>query len=189
MGTVSSRFRKTVYVPVQTGTYSPPPLVDETKVSREDTLRTMTDEELDTVPPLFASPQTVAARVVKVYDGDTVHVVCYFRDSLTRIKLRLGGVDTPEIRVAEQKAAGLAVQKAVRTALMSTNELVLVTIGKRTKYGDPQAAIRTKSIGDIATWLLRNNMANPYDGSTKLGWTAEALENAAQCAAAVFAGT
>ena len=42
--------------------------------------------------------QIKRAKVVKVYDGDTIHVVFYHNDDYYRFKCRLNRIDTPEIK-------------------------------------------------------------------------------------------
>ena len=49
------------------------------------------------------------AKIVHVYDGDTVHLVIPQENTKTLIKLkaRLYGIDTPEMRIQEQKESAI----------------------------------------------------------------------------------
>ena len=53
--------------------------------------------------PLFTITGRYKAKVVKVTDGDTIHVVMMYNFRLCRFKVRLAGIDAPEMRGEEKK--------------------------------------------------------------------------------------
>ncbi len=87
---------------------------------------------------------TYKARVTEVYDGDTItaDIDLGFHVWLHGEKLRLFGIDTPEIRAranrpvnATEKARGLAARDALRDLILG-KEVELCTIkDKKGKYG------------------------------------------------------
>lgn len=94
------------------------------------------------------------ATVVSVYDGDTitVDVDLGFRLKSERMKLRLYGIDTPEMRGAE-KAQGTVVRDWLREQILN-KQIVMKTYRDSTgKYGRYLATIY---IEDETTGELRN---------------------------------
>lgn len=78
------------------------------------------------VTPAFAGNLDCPCKVVKVTDGDTVHVL---DQSRTRHKIRLGGIDAPEYKQAFGKKS-----KRNLSHLVAGN-YVEVEFDKRGKYG------------------------------------------------------
>ena len=57
-----------------------------------------------TATPLAkAFPRQCKARVVSVYDGDTITIIMRFRWKSFQFKCRLMGIDTPELRTRNEK--------------------------------------------------------------------------------------
>jgi len=80
---------------------------------------------------------TYDVKVVSVYDGDTitVNVDLGFKIWANKIKVRLWGINTPEIRggTAETKARGKMVTEYVRDLILD-KEVVMKSLGQG-KYG------------------------------------------------------
>lgn len=112
---------------------------------------------------------TYKAKVISVYDGDTltVDIDLGFSIVMHNIKLRLAGIDTPEIRggTAETKKAARDARDFVREKCLG-KEIYLQTL-KKGKYGRYIATVWhiedlekcEKSINDL---LLENNLAVEY---------------------------
>ena len=67
--------------------------------------------------PMFSfKDQTIEAKVVSVYDGDTIKVVFPLSNVYYKWNCRLTGVDTPEIRTRckKEKAYGYKVRDELR---------------------------------------------------------------------------
>lgn len=128
-------------------------------------------------------------RVVSVYDGDTITVATKLHsgEPWASYRVRVAGVDTPELRGAHRDS-GLAVRDAVR-ALLPQGCTVRCTFGAEDKYGrllaEVQRVTRPRSLlhsercaETLSTTLLKRKLAVPYDGGTKPEWTRAELDNA-----------
>ena len=140
------------------------------------------------------------AKVVHVYDGDTIRVVFPVHKTFYKWTCRLVNVDTPEIRTRckLQKQYGYKVRDALREKIL--NKIVLIECGEFDKYGRLLINIfddvdfkpiqnggnggngenvesdltNVKSVND---WLIENNYAFYYDGGTKNDWSIFLKEN------------
>ena len=106
------------------------------------------------------------ARIVDVYDGDTVYADIDLGLStwIHREKIRLARIDAPEIH-GKERAAGLRSWEYIRKLLLG-KEVLLVTIkDRRGKYGRYLGEIWLQENG---TWINVNDrmmeagMAEPY---------------------------
>lgn len=84
---------------------------------------------------------TYAAKVVSVYDGDTIRVIINLGFGVTfngydgrGVQIRLFGIDTPELR-GEEREEGLVVRDWLREKILD-KEVILKSIkDKKGKYG------------------------------------------------------
>ena len=86
--------------------------------------------------PLFSlNNHKYKAKVVNVYDGDTIKVVILFHNKLTRFSLRMTGYDSPELRTKNQneKAAAIKARDALSSKI--NNKIIDLHCGKFDKYG------------------------------------------------------
>jgi len=142
------------------------------------------DTELRQATKEFAfsyNDRSFTAKVVSVYDGDTMTVVFRNYGRLEQHNVRLLGIDTPEMKPPlDMEYRALHIQKAVRArdALMGLVEgkLVHIKCGKFDKYGRILVKVRTRrqffkciSPIDVNQWMLDNKYGVPYDGGTKQG--------------------
>lgn len=123
--------------------------------------------------------ETHDAKVVYIYDGDTMHVVFKKFGQFYRWNCRIMGVDTPELKTKNQyeKKHGLKVRDATREALM--DKIVKIKCFTFDKYGRllidvvmPES-MQNKNSSEplmLSTWLIENNYAYAYDGGTKQSW-------------------
>lgn len=79
---------------------------------------------------------TYRAKVVKVYDGDTVTVDIDFGMDQWKHneKIRLYGLDTPEVRGVE-KPEGLKVRDWLRSQILGKDVIIKTIKDKKGKYG------------------------------------------------------
>lgn len=98
-------------------------------------------------------PQEFLARVVHVHDGDTLWVEP--EEGGPRIKLRLDGVDAPEIC----QAGGEASRDALARHLQ--DQPVQVRTRHLDRYGRPLARLKVEE-GDVGAWLVREGHAWSY---------------------------
>lgn len=118
-------------------------------------------------------PDFNIAKVVDVYDGDTVTLAAYSGGRPALFRCRLTRIDAPELKNQTGKTKRLRQQEydaAIRSRDALRNlilgRIVQVHILKLEKYGRVLADI---SIGDqdVSDWMLTNRHAVPYDGGKK----------------------
>lgn len=113
--------------------------------------------------------KTVEAKVVSVYDGDTIKAIFPLNGVLYKWNCRLSGVDTPEIRTRNEreKKYGYIVRDKLREQIL--DQVVNVECGELDKYGRLLVTVY-KGEQDMNRWLIDNDYAFAYDGGTKQSW-------------------
>jgi endonuclease YncB( thermonuclease family) len=116
-------------------------------------------------------PKMEYVRVVDVYDGDTITVVrrrfvvpcCPKLDSF---KVRLHGIDCPELRSKndDEKKVAIMVKEHIQTMILG--KVVRLTVHGYDKYGRVLANVSCQDT-DISEHLLGKGFAVPYFGKTK----------------------
>jgi micrococcal nuclease len=106
------------------------------------------------------------------HDGDTLTVRINNVHPLLgdRISVRIYGIDTPELYsadVCERRAAQMA-QKVVKSLLSGAQRIDLVSV-RRDKYFRILADVRADG-ESVAQVLLRQGLAYPYHGGTKISY-------------------
>jgi len=109
------------------------------------------------------------AKVVHVYDGDTIHLVFDFLGKTFKWHTRIAHVDTPELKTknVEEKKMGYEVRDKLRELI--DNKLVDIVCLDFDKYGRVLAEI-TYNGERIDEWLIKNGYAKSYEGKTKEAW-------------------
>jgi endonuclease YncB( thermonuclease family) len=115
----------------------------------------------------------VSAVVERVVDGDTVDVRAHIwlGQSLT-VRVRIDGVDTPEMRsdCADERRLAVAARDFLARRLLN-KEITLLRVVYDKFGGRVRADIRD-SEGDIAQALLAAGFARPYRGERRQSWCA-----------------
>lgn len=137
----------------------------------------------DAIRPWF----NYVIRSYKVTDGDTVKVVLDLGFHLDyRVRLRIAGVDTPEIRLLATRKAGEHATRAVTHwmdcfTIRQGYQLIVQSSVLEAKY-------HNRILGDIIAWqfagpwfslsdyLLRNGLARVYVGGRRALWSKEELD-------------
>ncbi|WP_047547986.1 thermonuclease family protein [Psychroserpens sp. Hel_I_66] len=101
------------------------------------------------------------AKIIAVYDGDTVTALVdlgflHFQE----MKLRLFGIDTPELR-GEEREQGMVVRDLLREMILDKEVEIHSYKDKQGKYGRYLATIVIDGL-DINRWLLDEGHAQPY---------------------------
>lgn len=109
------------------------------------------------------------AKVVHVYDGDTVHVVFKLFDNYYKWVCRIAHVDTPELRTKneEEKKKGYETRDKLRDLIL--DKIVNIHCLDFDKYGRLLAELYIDDI-HVNQWLIDNNYAKKYEGGTKEKW-------------------
>ena len=127
-------------------------------------------------PMLNVNGNAYLAKVVHIYDGDTMHIVFREFGSYYKWNCRVTGVDTPELRTKNEaeKEKGYQVRDILRD--MFLDKIVTVQTFEFDKYGrllidivfqDPTTKEETK----LSEWLIKNGHAYEYHGGTKQAWS------------------
>lgn len=100
-------------------------------------------------------------KIIDVYDGDTVTAMVdlgflHFQE----MKLRLYGINTPELR-GEEKEAGMVVRDILRVMVLDKEVEIRSYKDKQGKYGRYLANIFLDGL-DVNQWLVDNGHAKPY---------------------------
>lgn len=111
------------------------------------------------------------AKIVKVYDGDTVHAVFKMFDKYYKWNCRIQHVDTPELRTKdlEEKKRGYECKEKLCALIL--DKIVLLNCSKFDKYGRLLVEITVPETGvKIHEYLISEGLANKYEGKTKEKW-------------------
>jgi micrococcal nuclease len=124
----------------------------------------------DNVKELSFVNELKEAKVVSVYDGDTIKVVFPLAGELYKWNCRLEHVDTPELRTKNEneKKYGYIVRDKLREKIL--NKVVKIKCNDFDKYGRLLVEILQDDDVTVNKWLIDNNYAFKYDGGTKENW-------------------
>ena len=118
--------------------------------------------------------QNKYAKVVKVYDADTIQVVFKVHENYYRFKCRLSRIDSPEIKSHDplEKEKAKISRDMLKNRIL--NKIVKIKCGDFDKYGRILIELYDGNI-NLNDWLLNNHYAIKYDGGTKNIWTKNIL--------------
>lgn len=139
---------------------------------------------------LFDGEQTYVARCVDIYDGDTLTVIIKVDTNFYKIKIRIYGIDTCEIKshnvtnkqnaiiardrlfelLTNQPPPANSSRTQIRTILNKDDNICLVTLISHgtDKYGRLLCDVLTLDTKlSVAQCLLNEKLAYPYFGKTK----------------------
>jgi micrococcal nuclease len=105
--------------------------------------------------------------VSSVYDGDTVTVIFYHKREPIKYKVRLYGIDTPEIRTRDKKEKELGYKARDFLREIILEKTVLVEFMKYDKYGRILGVFYDKNNNNINQIMIDNGHAKEYFGGTK----------------------
>ena len=110
------------------------------------------------------------AKVLEVYDGDTITVAFPFGGKMYSWKCRLTGVDTPELRTRnlKEKEFGYQVRDQLRERILG--KVVKLSCKDFDKYGRLLVEVHDDNTDSIIICLIENGYAGAYDGGTKKIW-------------------
>ena len=132
------------------------------RVRRYIECRNLRHRTKENTPKFTFDNHTVTARIVDCYDGDTVTAIFRFQQIYYQFKIRLFGIDTPEIRTRdlEEKRLGYEARDFVRNLIL--DKIVTIECLPFDKYGRILGTIWHKGVC-INELLLKNGMAKKYD--------------------------
>ncbi len=105
------------------------------------------------------------AVITKVYDGDTLtaEVDLGFKMWAKKIKLRLVGVNTPEIRSKDPDEKVMALKARDRVRDLCLNKEVIITTHGKGKYGRWLATVYVLGDIDLKNFLISEGLAEEYE--------------------------
>ena len=115
-------------------------------------------------------PQIRFAKVIKVYDGDTITVAAKlpFNESpIYRFSVRLRSIDSPEIKGESEKECNLAINSRDALYHLIFGKIVELKNNGKEKYGRILADIYYNDI-HVNKWMLDKGFAIKYDGGKKI---------------------
>ena len=140
---------------------------------------------IETVELFSLKGKQFIAKIIDVYDGDTITVMFKVFGKYFIFKCRIKHIDTPEIKkkvkpkndeekikFEKEKKRAIIIRDIMREKLL--NKIVTLDCDKFDLYGRilvefniPETNIK------IHTWLIENNYAKPYEGKHKEDWDFE----------------
>tara|TARA_Y100000816_G_C26043954_1_gene546973 strand:+ start:540 stop:968 length:429 start_codon:yes stop_codon:yes gene_type:complete len=118
--------------------------------------------------PLFSlNGKHFDAKIVYIYDGDTMHCVFKVFGEYYRWNCRIWGVDTPEIRTKNEgeKKKGIEVRDILRNKLQ--DKILTIKCYDFDKYGRLLIDVYIENGTLLSQWLIKNNYGYTYNGGTK----------------------
>jgi endonuclease YncB( thermonuclease family) len=117
----------------------------------------------------FFFPTFTRCKCVSVYDGDTIHIAAFTFNKPFKWKLRLRGIDTPELRTKniQEKELGYEAKKALSDKILG--KILWIEDIKYDKYGRLLGTIYLDD-ENICDWMVAEGHAIKYDGGTKNKW-------------------
>ena len=130
--------------------------------------------------------------LLDVHDGDTLTIGLELTEMKLKLKVRLSGIDTPEIsrsKTAKNSSdlAGRLVRDHVRSLLLSHSEssLYLFNDSRVTcqllsldKYGGRYVGdVYLRSGEKLTDYLIARKLGKPYQGAAKQQWTEQEIQH------------
>ena len=116
--------------------------------------------------------QNFDAKVIDVYDGDTIRIIFRLDGKLVQFVARMAGYDSPEMKPLKsnpnrdaEKAAAIIAKNALSGRII--NKVVQVYCGTFDKYRRILVTIFING-ENINEWMLKNKFGYPYQGGTKV---------------------
>lgn len=151
------------------------------------------DIDPDSIPAVPFQDLPIMIRIYDVHDGDTVSFIFMYGSAPMRLRLRLIGVDTPEVRAGdghlkEEKAAGMTarrrlieliggVENGAGRVLVPT--LTHAILRGWDKYGGRVLGeLMTQNGKSISDLLISEGYGKRYDGGGKTPWVMSDFESA-----------
>ena len=143
-------------------------------MNQESLHKDLMECSMKNTPYFSLCDQEFTCKCVKVYDGDTITVIFkpFEQTSFYKFRIRLYGIDTPELRTKnkKEKEFGKQVRDFLKEKIL--DKVVTVSCLDFDKYGRllVELFINDESINN---WLIDKGYAKKYDGGKKSPWFIE----------------
>jgi micrococcal nuclease len=135
---------------------------------------------LDNTTPFAIQNVQLDAKVLSVYDGDTITVAADFFNCgiFLNQKVRLLGMNAPEIRTKRKKEKALGLEATDYLRRLIEGEIVtLIITDNADKYGRTSAVVMYEHI-NINEHMVKKAYARVYGGGSRGDWFTDDEENA-----------
>lgn len=115
-------------------------------------------------------PPIMYAKVIKVYDGDTITVAArlpFVGSPIYRFSVRLAHIDSPEIRGGSKMETQLAIVSRDALHKLIFGKIIELKNNGKEKYGRLLADLYYNGLY-VNQWMLDNKYAIMYDGGKKM---------------------
>lgn len=116
-------------------------------------------------------PDLSVCKVIEVYDGDTIVVALILHNLPFKFRIRLRGIDAPEMRTKSANEKIHAIKSRDYLSGIVLNHIVSVINVGFDKYGGRYLGDVTLNNNNISEMMIQANHAKPYDGGTKESWS------------------
>lgn len=125
------------------------------------------DIDCSIVKKFSLNGMTFDAKVISVYDGDTLTAIFKFKGEHYKWSCRLTGIDTPEMKggSANEKKAAIEARDYLRSCVL--NKVVKLECGEFDKYGRLLVKIIDENGKNINECMINTGYAKEYFGGTK----------------------
>ena len=126
-----------------------------------------------TIPLFSFKGINTTAKIVSIYDGDTCQCVIIYNKQFIRLKVRLNGIDTPEIRIPEQKEKAIKAKQYLEELCSNNGYIMFIECLEFDKYGRLLANLFfnkedfKNNKPSINTLMITSGHAYEYNGGTK----------------------
>jgi len=115
----------------------------------------------------FFIPNLSRVKVISVYDGDTITVAGYYNMDVYKFKVRINGIDTPEMRTHDLNEKEIALISRDVLCSKIDNKWIMLENISYDKYGRILADVYLNQ-ENISDYLIEKRLAVKYDGGTKV---------------------
>lgn len=121
--------------------------------------------------------KTYKTFVQQVIDGDTFHITFFVKSTPMTMKLRLYGVDAPELHTKNplEKEAAILIKNYLKEKL--EGKYFNCELMKWDKYGGRVVGKLFLGKECLSAYLLKHGVVKSYEGAKKENWTDEELNN------------
>lgn len=118
------------------------------------------------------------ARVIKVYDADTITILFEYNGNIVKYNIRISGIDAPELKSKMDKEKELSKQGQKYVSDLILNTIIKVKFGDFDKYGRIIGEVmiltspRSKNFKEmnLSELLIEGGYVREYDGGHKQEW-------------------
>jgi endonuclease YncB( thermonuclease family) len=140
-----------------------------TDASDTDELNNLIRLDCSNIPKFSLNSNTYQAKVVSVYDGDTITVVFKFAGTYYKWNCRLNDIDTPEMKskIAAEKQQAIKARDFLREQILG--KIIKITCQDFDKYGR-LLVLADYNNTNINELMIDVGFAKSYSGGTKEEW-------------------